>query len=169
MPDDRILKLEAETGCLCMCLWLVSEYTRHGWDRAFFSSQRRDSHACIYSEIHVWMCRRVWPTYNALQHWHVNWYTTCHLRAIGILPWDHMLCISSRVNDVAHCWPNTPTHSHMHVSQSIWESRLWLEKNARSQSCLVLYSLTNICTNTQSPLLISKSYHQAFWVGSSYP
>jgi hypothetical protein len=51
-----------------------------------------------------------------------------------------------------------------HVSQSIWESRLWLEKNGLSQPCLV-YSLTSTCTNTQSPLLISKSYHQALMSG----
>jgi hypothetical protein len=35
-----------------------------------------------------------------------------HLKTGFPLPWDHMLCISSRVNSVAHCicWPNTPTH-----------------------------------------------------------
>jgi hypothetical protein len=67
------------------------------------------------------------------------------------LPWDHMLCISSRVNAVAHCMLAEHADTFTHVSQSIWESRLWLEKNALSQPCLV-YSLTNTCTNTQSPL-----------------
>jgi hypothetical protein len=58
----------------------------------------------------------------------------------------------------------TRRHIHARISQSIWESRLWLEKNALSQPCLV-YSHTNTCTNTQSPLLISKSYHQALLSG----
>jgi hypothetical protein len=43
---------------------------------------------------------------------------------------------------------------HMGVSPLTWKER------SISQPCLV-YSLTNTCTNTQSPLLISKSYHQA--------
>jgi hypothetical protein len=41
VPDDRILKSEAETGCLCTCLWAS------GWDGAFLSSQRRDVSACL--------------------------------------------------------------------------------------------------------------------------
>jgi hypothetical protein len=57
------------------------------------------------------------------------------------LPWDHILCISSRVNAVAHCMLAKHADTFTHVSQSIWESRLWLEKNALSQPCLV-YSLT---------------------------
>jgi hypothetical protein len=68
-----------------------------------------------------------------------------------------MLCISSRVNAVAHCMLAKHANTFTHVSQSIWETRLWLEKNALSQPFLV-YSLTNTYTNTQSPLLISKSY-----------
>jgi hypothetical protein len=37
------------------------------------------------SEIRVCVCRRVWPTYNALQHWHLYKYTTCDLSSPGIL------------------------------------------------------------------------------------
>jgi hypothetical protein len=259
VPDDRILKSEAETGCLCMCLW-ASVLDMVEIERSF--PVKGGTPIC--SEIRVWMCRRVWPTYNALQHWHVNWYTTflylngkklerrqegrktfssngypkalidsciktfldriyntkddkvrtcskkivyfclpftghhgLHIRSqlskvlasayphISIrvvfrpscclssffhlktgfgLPWDHMLCISSRVNAVAHCMLAKHADTFTHVSQSIWESPLWLEKNALSQPCLV-YSLTNTCTNTQSPLLISKSYHQALLSG----
>jgi hypothetical protein len=88
-----------------------------------------------------------------------------HLKTGFPLPWDHMLYISSRVNAVAHCMLAKHADTFTHVSQSRWESRLWLEKNALSQPCLV-YSLTNTCTITQSPLLISKSYHQALlsWI-----
>jgi hypothetical protein len=84
-----------------------------------------------------------------------------HLRTGFPLPWDHMLCISSRVNGVAHCMLAKHADTFTHVYQSKWESRLWLEKNALSQPCLAVYWLTNTCTNTQSPLLISKSYYRA--------
>jgi hypothetical protein len=87
-----------------------------------------------------------------------------HLKTGFPLPWDHKLCISSRVNAVAHCMLAKHADTFTHVSQSIWESRLWLEKNALSQPWLV-YSLTNTCTNTQSPLLISKFYHQELLSG----
>jgi hypothetical protein len=87
-----------------------------------------------------------------------------HLKTGFPLLWGHMLCISPRVNAVVHCMLAKHADTFIHVSQSIWESRLWLEKNVLSQPCLV-YSLTNTCTNTQSPLLISKSYHQALLSG----
>lgn len=38
----------------------------------------------ICSEIYVWICHRVWPTYNVPQHWDFNLYTTCELIAKGI-------------------------------------------------------------------------------------
>jgi hypothetical protein len=78
-----------------------------------------------------------------------------HVKTGFPLPWDHMymLCISSRVNAVAHCMLAKHADTFTHVSQSIWESRLWLKKNALFKPCLV-YSLPNTCTNTQSPLLI---------------
>jgi hypothetical protein len=87
-----------------------------------------------------------------------------HLKTGFPLPWDHMLCISSHVNAVVHCMLAKHAGTFTHISQSIWESRLWLEKNALSQPCIV-YSLANTCTNTQSPLLISKFYHQALLSG----
>jgi hypothetical protein len=44
-----------------------------------------------------------------------------HLKTGFPLPWDHMLCISSRVNAVAHCMLAKHADTFTHVSQSIWE------------------------------------------------
>jgi hypothetical protein len=46
-----------------------------------------------------------------------------HLKTRFPLPWDHMLCISSRVNAVAHCMLAKHADTFTHVSQSIWEGR----------------------------------------------
>jgi hypothetical protein len=75
---------EAETGCLCTDVF-VSEYTRHGWDRTFFSSQRRDSHMLWDTCVNVSACLANIQYATALTVWHVNWYTTCDLRVMGIL------------------------------------------------------------------------------------
>jgi hypothetical protein len=45
-----------------------------------------------------------------------------HLKTKLPFPWDHMLCISSRVNGVAHCM--LATHSHTYLMQSICYSHL---------------------------------------------
>jgi hypothetical protein len=140
VPDDRILKSEAETGYLCMCLW-ASILDMVEIERSF----------PVKGETPV--CSKI-----------ICFLVSFHLKTGYPLPWDHMLCISSRVNAVAHCMLAKHADTFTHVSRSIRESRLWLEKNALSQPCLV-YSLTNTCTNTQSPLLISKSYHQALLSG----
>jgi hypothetical protein len=66
-----------------------------------------------------------------------------HLKTKFPLPWDHISCISSRVNAVAHCMLVKHANTFTHVSQSIWESHRWLEKNALSQSCLVTRSQTH--------------------------
>jgi hypothetical protein len=51
-----------------------------------------------------------------------------HVKTGFPLPLNHMLSISSRVNAVAHCMLAKHADTFTHVSQSIWESRLWLEK-----------------------------------------
>ena len=51
----------------------------------------------------------------------------------------------------------TRRHIHTRISEHMKVSPL-TGKNALSPPCLV-YSLPNTCRNTQSPLLISKSYH----------
>jgi hypothetical protein len=51
-----------------------------------------------------------------------------HVKTGFPLPWDHMMSISSRVNAVAHCMLAKHADTFTHVSQSIWESRIWLEK-----------------------------------------
>jgi hypothetical protein len=48
VPDDRILKSEAETGCLCMCLW-ASIPDMVEIERSFPVK----GETAIYSEIHV--------------------------------------------------------------------------------------------------------------------
>ena len=53
----------------------------------------------------------------------------------------------------------TRRHIHTRISEHIGVSPLTGKE--RSISTMSSNSLTNTCTNTQSPLLISKSYHQA--------
>jgi hypothetical protein len=87
-------------GCLCMCLW-ASILCKHGWHRAYVLFQSKAS---------VWICRRVWPTYNALQHWHVNWCTTRDLRAM-------------RGNPVSVKWKETRKATIYRRKQHLWVSR----------------------------------------------
>jgi hypothetical protein len=105
-----------------------------------------------------------WPLAQLSTYFHmffsvplVAFLVSFHVKTGFPLPWDYTLSISSRVNAVAHRMLAKHADTFTHVSQSIWESRLWREKKALSEPCLV-YSLLNTCTNTQSPLLTSKSY-----------
>jgi hypothetical protein len=84
-----------------------------------------------------------------------------HLKTGFPLRWDHMLCISSRVNAVAQRMLAKYADTFTHVSQSIWESRLWQEK------LLYLHNVwyTRSQPHAQNPLLISKSYYQALLSG----
>ena len=63
IPDESILKLEAEIGWLCKCL--CSRILDIMETERFFPVK---GEIPICSEIRVWMCRRVLPTYNASQH-----------------------------------------------------------------------------------------------------
>jgi hypothetical protein len=123
VPDDRILKSEAETGCLCMCLW-ASILDMVEIECSF---PVKDETPRIYSEIRVWMCpRRVWPTYNAL---------TALTREL-----IHNMSSQGNGNPalISHVvyqfTAQTRRHIHTRISEHMGVSPL--TENARSQPCL---------------------------------
>ena len=72
-----IVKSESEK--LCPERWWWVRTTDICETKAYF--QFWTKLPCICSEIRVCICQRVWPTYNAPQHWHLYLYTTCDLIA----------------------------------------------------------------------------------------
>ena len=67
----------------------------------------------------------------------VDCLTFFHSRTEFLLQWDRMLCISIRVNDVAHCMLVKHADIYARESQNIWEFRPKLEISFQSHKCLL--------------------------------